>query len=436
MVRSNSRPASSTRPSKHQPAAQDFRGWPEGSFIGQLPETDRAALLAAGTPFRFEDDEVLLVQGDVGDFVYVLTSGFAKHSVAADTGVETMIAVRSRGDLAGEFAVLDGGPHIATTRATGPVTALQVPAGAFTTIISESAAAQETVTRYIVTQTRAKYMQRAAERTWSPRERLAQVLYDLAATHGEPGPDGMVSLPFGQSELGELAGVAASTTERVLQELRREGVVSARYREILIKDMTHLGRTPISIRNPALPSFPDLSSRKRKQKGWVVRAAEEGRGAGSRRCGSPRGHLVGCGWWPGSSRTWAWRLCEVRWLLAGQGSAMSSARYPWLLAWLRPLIVRDAPPLVNGCCASFSAGKRRRRKKTALRACHRLAEPLRPLGQEHQRAGQEAAPANAGAARPAEEGTPGRLLRLGQRKRGGPSGIVGRTGRLRTVMEW
>jgi CRP-like cAMP-binding protein len=81
---------------------------------------------------------------------------------------------------------------------------------------------------------------RAAERVWDARERLAQVLYELGEQHGQPDSSGMLRIPVTQSELGDLAGVAVSTAERVLKDLRRQGAVSTRYREITIKDMMYL----------------------------------------------------------------------------------------------------------------------------------------------------------------------------------------------------
>src|SRR5215831_9244922 len=105
--------------------------WREETFLGGLAEADRATLLAAGTPVRFEDDQIMLVQGDPGDFVFVLTGGLAKVSVAAESGAETTLAIRSRGDLVGEFALLDDKPRTATVRAAGEATALRVGGAAF-----------------------------------------------------------------------------------------------------------------------------------------------------------------------------------------------------------------------------------------------------------------------------------------------------------------
>jgi CRP-like cAMP-binding protein len=87
---------------------------------------------------------------------------------------------------------------------------------------------------------RATTERRAAERIWDARECLAQVLYELGMQHAQPDADGLIRIPITQSELGELAGVAVSTAERVLKELRRQGAVSTRYREITIRDMGYL----------------------------------------------------------------------------------------------------------------------------------------------------------------------------------------------------
>jgi CRP-like cAMP-binding protein len=87
---------------------------------------------------------------------------------------------------------------------------------------------------------RATTERRAAERVWDAKERLAQVLYDLGRLHAHPEPDGAVRVPITQSELGELAGVAVSTTERVLKDLRKQGAITTRYREITIRDMPYL----------------------------------------------------------------------------------------------------------------------------------------------------------------------------------------------------
>ena len=227
--------------------------WPDGSFVQQLPDADRAALFDAGTPFRFEDDQILVVQGDAGDFLYVLTSGLVKVIVGAVSGAQTTLAIRSRGDLVGEFALLDDKPRTATARAVGAVNALKISGSAFLDITGRSPAAQATVTRYLLSKMRSATEQRAADRVWDAKERVAQVLYELGERHAEPCPDGTVRLPITQGELGDLAGVAVSTAERVLKDLRKQGVVATRYREITIRDMAYLSSMRFPQEKPEKP---------------------------------------------------------------------------------------------------------------------------------------------------------------------------------------
>ncbi len=214
--------------------------WPDGSFVQQLPDADRIALLDAGTPLRFEDDQILVVQGDAGDYLYVLTSGLVKVIVGAVSGAQTTLAIRSRGDLVGEFALLDDKPRMATAQAAGPVSALKIGGAAFLAVAGRSPESQAAVTRYLLAKMRDATERWSAERIWDARERIAQVLYELGKQHAQPDADGLIRIPITQSELGELAGVAVSTAERVLKELRKQGVVSTRYREITIRDMAYL----------------------------------------------------------------------------------------------------------------------------------------------------------------------------------------------------
>ncbi len=222
--------------------------WPQGSLVASLTERERATLLASGVPVQFDDDDILVLQGDVGDWLYVLTGGMVKVTVAAETGIETTLAVRSRGDLIGEFAVLDGMPRTATARAVGPVGAVRISRAVFAAFGQRYPAALATITRSLVAKMRAATERHAAERTWGARERLAQVIYELAEGYGERAADGavLIPLPLTQMELGELAGVAVSTTERVLSDLRREGVIATGYREIAVRNMAFLGNIRFS----------------------------------------------------------------------------------------------------------------------------------------------------------------------------------------------
>jgi CRP-like cAMP-binding protein len=214
--------------------------WPSGSFIAALTEVERAALLQAGPLVRFGHDEVMMLQGDVGDCLYVLTEGKVKVLVAAESGAETMLAIRSRGDLVGEFTLLDSKPRTATARAIGAVTARRVSRADFAGFIAGFPVAEDRVFTYVLGKMRESTTRHAAERVWGARERLAQELYDLAREYEVTGSDGVARIPITQSELGQLAGVAVSTTERVLKEFRLLGIIATRYGATEVRDLAAL----------------------------------------------------------------------------------------------------------------------------------------------------------------------------------------------------
>jgi CRP-like cAMP-binding protein len=209
--------------------------------MASLDGGTRAALLGPGTDVSFRHRDVVVLQGDVGDSLYVLTGGVVKVTVANETGAETIVALRSRGDLIGEFALMDDKPRVGTARAVGVVGAIRISRQDFESFGRRHPVARETLMRSLLTKMRAStdwYAQRAR----SARERLARALYNLATDYGETEEDRSVIIPLEltQSEMGELAGTAVSTTERILAGFREEGVVATGYKEITVRDMSRL----------------------------------------------------------------------------------------------------------------------------------------------------------------------------------------------------
>jgi CRP/FNR family transcriptional regulator, cyclic AMP receptor protein len=214
--------------------------WPQGGFVDLLPAAERVALLRAGTPVSFGNGETLVFQGDPGDFLYLLTDGKVKVLVTVESGAETMLAIRARGDLVGEFALLDSKPRTATARAIGTVTARRVSRAEYTEFTTAYPTLTGLVVTYVLGKMRASTERRAAERSWGARGLLAQELYGLATDHGVPGRDGVLRIPITQAELGQLTGVAVSTTERVLKEFRARAIITTTYGATEVRDMAAL----------------------------------------------------------------------------------------------------------------------------------------------------------------------------------------------------
>ncbi|WP_245703299.1 Crp/Fnr family transcriptional regulator [Streptomyces lushanensis] len=72
--------------------------------------------------------------------------------------------------------------------------------------------------------------------------RLARLLTTLATDFGRPEEDGSVAIPLrlSQQELASLLGASRESATRGLRLLREQGIISTRYRNIVIRDVSVL----------------------------------------------------------------------------------------------------------------------------------------------------------------------------------------------------
>ena len=95
----------------------------DAALLADLPlfaalGAEELALLAQAVDLKtLEAGEALFEAGDVGDAMYIVTSGEMEISVVDRAGQKIILTGRHRGDVFGELAMLDAGPRTATARA-------------------------------------------------------------------------------------------------------------------------------------------------------------------------------------------------------------------------------------------------------------------------------------------------------------------------------
>jgi CRP/FNR family cyclic AMP-dependent transcriptional regulator len=89
---------------------------------------DQCAVLAELLTLRdLADGEVLVEEGASDDHVHVVVSGALAVAKRMEQGANWVnLNVLSKGDLAGELAFMDGRPHYAALRASGPTRILSL----------------------------------------------------------------------------------------------------------------------------------------------------------------------------------------------------------------------------------------------------------------------------------------------------------------------
>lgn len=208
--------------------------------MAALSDDDRAALFALGQRQHFHDKEFIVLQGSPGDSLYVLLAGVVKVTMTTESGTETTLATRQRGDLIGEVALFDDRPRAATATAVGEVAALKISRAHFEAFAKRHPAAAATIMKSIVGKMR-ESDERLAQRSRQTPQRLALVLYRLALASADREPDGSVVIPqVTQSDLAHLADTGVASAERFVKDCKARGILVTGYRQMTVRDMAML----------------------------------------------------------------------------------------------------------------------------------------------------------------------------------------------------
>jgi CRP/FNR family cyclic AMP-dependent transcriptional regulator len=223
-------------------SADDTKGtrWAPGSLLASLPPRERQVLLGLGTRRQYNAGEVLLAEGDRTTFAVLILDGYVKIVARTEDGVESLLAVRTAGDVVGELAAMDTCPRLATVSAADAVLARTLSKAELDNCFRRYPAIADAFNRAVVEKLREATRHRVDFRGHDARERLARALLELflkpsgLSQHPEHG------LLLTQSELAGLIGASEPTVHKALRELRAAGVVDTRYRRLLITDVEAL----------------------------------------------------------------------------------------------------------------------------------------------------------------------------------------------------
>lgn len=215
--------------------------WPRGSLLASFCDEARREILSMGTLQEFAAGEQLLHQGDSGTHVLILLEGLVK--VTADTagGTSTLLSIRVAGDAVGELASLDAMPRLATVTAAGLVRARRIGRREFNDFLVRHPAAARAVSGSVSAKLRWATARRVDFGAYPVDVRLARLLLDLAARHGEETSAGLgVGVALSQPELATLIGASEPSVHRALRDLRRTGALSTGYRRHVVTDVARL----------------------------------------------------------------------------------------------------------------------------------------------------------------------------------------------------
>lgn len=209
----------------------------DASFYGMLTQAEREELGAGARARVYQRGYLLTVEGEPAGHVMILLDGWVKAAFVTTAGVEAVLRLYGPGDLFGGEAILNDRARSESVTALTSCRCLVTPAARFTELLARSPAIARAF-RDVMVQRLLAADQQVKARLDPPSARLAGALVDLAYRFGDGAPDGTpIPVHLTQEELASWIGTSRATVARMLNQLRRDGVIHTGYRSIIITDL-------------------------------------------------------------------------------------------------------------------------------------------------------------------------------------------------------
>jgi CRP/FNR family cyclic AMP-dependent transcriptional regulator len=199
-------------------------------------------LLAQRVAERFvERGQLVFVQDEPGDRMYVLAEGVVKLYVSSSNGGIVELVRHHAPAVFGELAVLDGGPRSASAEAVERSILLVVTRSELLRLLRSEEQVAEALLRSLGTMVRRTTRQVTDRAFLNLRGRVARQLLLLAEDDDGLGGDG-TTRKVTQGELATMVGGARQTVNQVLRSLEARGYIRTTGRAFELLDPDQLRR--------------------------------------------------------------------------------------------------------------------------------------------------------------------------------------------------
>jgi CRP-like cAMP-binding protein len=198
------------------------------NLFSDLPSNLAAGLFAHARPMRIKADQMLFLAGDPGDGCYRIEEGLLKICVASPAGGERILAIVGANSVVGELSMIDGRPRSASVAAIRDCSLSFISRAAFHAFAEKNPDIYRHVMVLLANRLRDTNSVVAAMSFLPLKGRVAQALLGLAEAFGQDVGGGRVLIrqKVNQSDLAAMAGIARENVSRILNEWKRDRVVS------------------------------------------------------------------------------------------------------------------------------------------------------------------------------------------------------------------
>jgi CRP-like cAMP-binding protein len=218
-------------------------------FLRQVPLCARLTdqeLIAFSQDLKLREyakGQIVFEQGDLGHTLYIILHGKVRVFRLTSSGLETTLTILGKGDLVGEFAVIDQHSRSASACAIGKCALLQMSAETFFGHLREKPNLALGLMHVLVAKTRwtAAYAETIAR--YDAAGRLLHFFLLLNEKFGEeqqPGQGYLLDLGLNQADLASLVGVRREWVNRILQYWSKNNLIEYKGGKLIILDLARV----------------------------------------------------------------------------------------------------------------------------------------------------------------------------------------------------
>ncbi len=204
-------------------------------LFGSLPERTRSDLISKFSIKKYQMKNYVFHQDDLAERLYVILDGEISVETTSMSGKTTKITHLSKGEIFGEFALIDEGLRSASAIIVRPTTLASLSAQAFHQIMEEQPEFAKSLLCVLVAHIRQSNQQIESLVTLSLLQRTARLLLQLAKTEGD-----LINIT--QQQIGERLFASREKVNIKLKKLEQLGAISTGHGKIQIHNTEHLAR--------------------------------------------------------------------------------------------------------------------------------------------------------------------------------------------------
>lgn len=213
----------------------------EGSLFSNLTEEELVQLAQIARERRFDRNQVIFYEGDLGGSLYIIAKGTVKIVMMADDGREHILGLLHAGDFFGEISLIDGQPRSATAIAQDKVSIVMVSRDDFVRLLRENPEMSLKIMVTLCERLRKTDKHVESLAFLSAPGRVAQVLLNWCERHADgSSTDIVIPHKMTRQEFASIAGTSRETLTRVLMDLQDDGLIRLEKNEIHISDRHQL----------------------------------------------------------------------------------------------------------------------------------------------------------------------------------------------------